>query len=200
MSTGKKRAASLEVTDGSDVTNETGWTFNADREAVKQRLVDRATELATQITGLKTLAALQRGCRVEQARGTEERSSSTMDHSGLVLELPSFCRHAPHYRTAESLQTQMTSFIGSQVGVVSVPSWQLLKLQWELQRVARAFAAADVLKVVFKRDPDQEVQPAEIIEMDLEDTRQGTADLDRPLLSRFLLDEAIEHGLCIHSC
>ncbi|KAI1812591.1 hypothetical protein GGS20DRAFT_557007 [Poronia punctata] len=75
---------------------------------------------------------------------------------------------------------------------VPLPSWELLHLQYDMQRIARACAAGDILAAT----PQRQVPTGGSVayNVDEEYGLPGFA-LDTPGLGAFLLDEAVEQGL-----
>ncbi|KAI1812288.1 hypothetical protein GGS20DRAFT_587648 [Poronia punctata] len=70
-----------------------------------------------------------------------------------------------------------------------------MKLQWDLQRISRACAAADVLSAMFRRDPGEAGPSAPIVIAEGENRSPISLGPDAPIFARFLLDEAIEQGV-----
>lgn len=81
---------------------------------------------------------------------------------------------------------------------VTLPSWELLQLQWDMQNIVRASAQAEVLVALFREDPDipgSSVPPVEEEEEEEEEDIRLRLPQPTPQFSSFLLDEAVEQGL-----
>jgi len=79
-----------------------------------------------------------------------------------------------------------------------LPSWELLQLQWDLQRVARASASAGFLATLFRHEGPSNAGMSTIVDdkkAEEEDDWGSLIPELTPNFTNFLMDEGVDKGL-----
>ncbi|KAI1814794.1 hypothetical protein GGS20DRAFT_546883 [Poronia punctata] len=127
-------------------------------------------------------------------RGGVSYSRDPEDTTDLIYQGPSTSTTDPTFHVLHSWDRIVLE--SNNPREAPLPSWELLQLQWDMQRISRASAAADVLASIFTRqEPPGE---AGALAGEYNDEKEECSPCIGPCTPRFttfLLDEAVDQGI-----